>query len=104
MIPEEILDKPGRLTDEEFAIMKSHVLYGDALLEKCPGEIMKIARIIAKEHHEKWDGTGKSWSTRIGRPADIAGMVAYLCSPEADYILGQNFIVDGGRTLGLKGN
>lgn len=58
MIPEEILDKPGRLTDEEFAIMKSHVLYGDALLEKCPGEIMKIARIIAKEHHEKWDGTG----------------------------------------------
>ncbi len=46
----------------------------------------------------------KSWSTRIGRPADIAGMVAYLCSPEADYILGQNFIVDGGRTLGLKGN
>ena len=46
----------------------------------------------------------KSWSTRIGRPGDIASMVAYLCSPEADYILGQNFIVDGGRTLGLKGN
>lgn len=58
MIPEEILDKPERLTDEEFAIMKSHVLYGDALLEKCPGEIMQIARTIAKEHHEKWDGSG----------------------------------------------
>ena len=58
MISEEILDKPSKLTDEEFAIMKSHVLYADALLEKCPGEIMQIARTIAKEHHEKWDGTG----------------------------------------------
>lgn len=58
MISEEILDKPSKLTDEEYAIMKSHVLYADALLEKCPGEIMQIARVIAKEHHEKWDGTG----------------------------------------------
>ncbi len=58
MIPEEILDKPSRLTDEEFAIMKSHVLYGDALLARCPGEIMQLARIISKEHHEKWDGSG----------------------------------------------
>lgn len=58
MISEEILDKPSKLTDEEYAIMKSHVLYADALLEKCPGEIMQIARTIAKEHHERWDGTG----------------------------------------------
>ncbi len=58
MISEEILDKPSRLTDEEFAIMKSHVLYGDALLENCPGEIMQIARTIAREHHERWDGSG----------------------------------------------
>ncbi len=58
MISEDILNKPGRLTDEEFAIMKSHVLYGDALLEKCPGDILQIARTIAREHHEKWDGSG----------------------------------------------
>lgn len=58
MISEEILNKPSRLTDEEFAIMKSHVLYGDALLSKCPGQILQIARTIAKEHHEKWDGSG----------------------------------------------
>ena len=38
--------------------MKSHVLYGEALLEKCHGEVMHLARIIAKEHHERWDGTG----------------------------------------------
>ena len=58
MIPEEILDKPDRLTDEEFAIMKSHVLYGEALLAKCPGEIMQIAKTIALQHHERWDGSG----------------------------------------------
>lgn len=58
MIPEEVLDKPGKLTDDEFSIIKSHVLYGEALLKDCPGEIMKLAAIMAKEHHEKWDGTG----------------------------------------------
>lgn len=58
MIPEEILDKPERLTDEEYAIMKNHVLYGEALLAKCPGDIMQIARTIALQHHERWDGSG----------------------------------------------
>lgn len=58
MIPEEILDKPDRLTDEEYAIMKNHVLYGEALLAKCPGDIMQIARTIALQHHERWDGSG----------------------------------------------
>lgn len=58
MIPEEILDKPDKLTDEEYAIMKNHVLYGEALLTKCPGDIMKIAKTIALEHHERWDGSG----------------------------------------------
>ena len=58
MIPEEILDKPTKLTDEEYQIMKSHVLYGEALLKDCPGEIMQIASVLAKEHHERWDGKG----------------------------------------------
>lgn len=58
MIPEEILDKPDKLTDEEYAIMKNHVLYGEALLAKCPGDIMQIAKTIALEHHERWDGSG----------------------------------------------
>lgn len=58
MISADILDKPTKLTDEEYEIMKSHVLYGEALLEKCPGEVMHLARIIAKEHHERWDGKG----------------------------------------------
>lgn len=58
MISEDILDKPDKLTDEEFQIMKNHVLYGEALLERCPGEMMHLACVLAKEHHERWDGTG----------------------------------------------
>ena len=58
MIPEEILDKPSKLTREEYQIMKNHVLYGEALLNGCPGEIMRIAATLAKEHHERWDGSG----------------------------------------------
>jgi len=39
-----------------------------------------------------------------GKPEDISNMVAFLASDEADFITGQNFIIDGGRTLGLKGD
>ena len=58
MISEDILDKPSKLTDEEYAIMKNHVLYGEALLHNTTGDIMSMARTIALQHHEKWDGTG----------------------------------------------
>ena len=58
MIPEEILNKPGKLTDEEYAIVKNHVLYGEALFHNATGEIMEIARTIALQHHERWDGKG----------------------------------------------
>lgn len=58
MISEEILDKPDKLTDEEFMVMKSHVIYGESLLEKCPGKMMNLAKTLAKEHHERWDGSG----------------------------------------------
>ena len=47
-----------RVADDEYQIMKNHVLYGEALLKDCPGEIMRIASILAKEHHERWDGKG----------------------------------------------
>ena len=45
-----------------------------------------------------------NWLNDYGKPEDIAGMVAYLYSEEASFITGQNFIVDGGRSLGLKNN
>ncbi len=58
MVPPEILEKPGPLTPEEFDVIKKHVTDGEALLRRSPGEIMKLARIIALQHHERWDGNG----------------------------------------------
>lgn len=55
-IPDSILNKPGRLTDEEFAVMKSHTTRGAAILKG----ISTIPQIVegAKSHHEKYDGSG----------------------------------------------
>ncbi len=58
MIPNDILEKPGKLTNEEFAVIKTHTNYGLDLLKNSKGPIMQFARIIAYEHHEKWNGTG----------------------------------------------
>ncbi len=61
-IPEEILNKPGRLTDDEFKIMQSHTTAGDAMLYDIPGyddeKLMKTAHEICRWHHERWDGRG----------------------------------------------
>lgn len=62
-IPDNILLKPGRLTDEEFKIMKKHAILGKEALEKAAvnlkdNNFLKIAQEIACSHHEKWDGTG----------------------------------------------
>lgn len=58
LIPPEILEKPGRLTNEEFAVIKTHVTMGEELLKNSPGEVMSMARKIALFHHERWDGKG----------------------------------------------
>lgn len=58
MIPETILEKPGRLTREEFDIVKKHTVFGKQMLEKSPGELFTISTDIAFQHHERWDGNG----------------------------------------------
>lgn len=59
-IPDHILNKPGRLTPEEFEIMKSHTTEGGKILKPQVGqnEVFKYAYDIALHHHERWDGRG----------------------------------------------
>lgn len=57
-ISDSILHKPGKLSNSEFEIMKTHALMGKELLNRSKRDILKAAAIIAGEHHEKWDGTG----------------------------------------------
>lgn len=58
MIPDALLEKPGQLTPEEFAVVKKHTEYGRQMLESSPGELFALSTQIAWQHHEKWDGTG----------------------------------------------
>lgn len=57
-IPDEVLKKPGKLTDEEFKIMQSHTEIGYNLLKNSKRHILKTAAIVAYQHHEKWNGRG----------------------------------------------
>ena len=57
-IPDEILNKPGKLTDAEFEIIKQHTRIGYDMLDGSELEMLKIAAIIAEQHHERYDGTG----------------------------------------------
>lgn len=55
-IDDAILRKPGKLTDEEFEIMKSHTVKGAAILQSLPG--LQDVIPIVRSHHERWDGKG----------------------------------------------
>jgi putative two-component system response regulator len=57
-ISDLILLKPGKLTEEEFALMKAHTTIGAALLANGTSEVVQMAERIAHSHHERWDGTG----------------------------------------------
>jgi cyclic di-GMP phosphodiesterase len=57
LTPVEILNKPGKLTDEEFVIMRRHVVDSKLILEKTKG-LSQIALDVAAQHHERYDGTG----------------------------------------------
>lgn len=57
-IPDNIMLKPGKLTDEEFAVMKTHPLIGAEILGDADSELLAIAKSVALTHHEKWDGSG----------------------------------------------
>lgn len=57
-IPDVILNKPGRHTEEEFAIMKTHALLGYEMLKTSKRRILCAGAMIARDHHEKWSGGG----------------------------------------------
>ncbi|WP_394145067.1 HD domain-containing phosphohydrolase [Vibrio atypicus] len=57
-IPDSILHKPGKLSEQEWETMKSHASIGGVILSGSHLEILQIAAVIASTHHEKWDGTG----------------------------------------------
>lgn len=58
LIPAGILDKPGKLTANEYDVMKTHTTKAHDFLGNSSRRLIKAADIIAAQHHEKWDGSG----------------------------------------------
>lgn len=75
-IPDEILNKPAKLTDAEYEVMKRHVLAGNAILEATPG-IGETALRVATQHHERVAGTGYPGSL-TGRAISQEGRMAAI--------------------------
>ncbi len=77
MIPHEILNKPGRLTDEEFEVIKTHVPETMVYLKKSD-KIPNGVFVIAEQHHEKIDGTGYPHGLKGGQLNELARMAAIV--------------------------
>jgi response regulator RpfG family c-di-GMP phosphodiesterase len=85
-IPDAVLNKPGKLTPEEFDIMKTHASLGHEMLKHSTKKVLNAAAIIALQHHEKYDGSGYPVGLRgeeihiYGRLSAIADVFDALCS------------------------
>lgn len=76
-VPENVINKPGKLDDNEWDVMKNHAPLGQNLLNQSNTQMMKMGATIANEHHEKWDGTGYPRGLK-GEQIHIAGRIVAL--------------------------
>lgn len=76
-IPDAILNKPARHTEDEAQIMRSHAQLGYDLLSRYPRRVLQAAAIIAGSHHEKWDGSGYPKGLR-GEEIPLHGRITAL--------------------------
>jgi putative nucleotidyltransferase with HDIG domain len=75
-VPDEILNKPAKLSEEEFSVMQKHVVLGVALLHNTDG-ISDIAMQVVGEHHERFDGTGYP-NRQVGEKISVYGQMAAI--------------------------
>jgi putative nucleotidyltransferase with HDIG domain len=57
-VPDHVLLKPGRLTSEEFEVVKTHAVLGARVLADSESDLLQAAERVARSHHERWDGAG----------------------------------------------
>lgn len=76
-IPELILNKSGRLTTEEFDSMKNHAMIGYRILKGSGLELLEAGALIAKEHHEYWNGNGYPYGLK-GEGIHIYGRITII--------------------------
>lgn len=76
-IPDSILNKPGKLNEEEWKTRRKHSVIGYNILKNSQRDILKTAAIVAMDHHEKWDGSGYPRKLR-GEEIHIYGRITAL--------------------------
>ena len=76
-IPDSIMLKPGKLTDDEFTIMKQHPEIGAEILGESDSDLIELAKTVAMTHHERWDGTGYPKQLK-GEDIPIEGRIVAL--------------------------
>jgi len=75
-IPDSILLKPGKLTPEEWEVIKSHTTIGATILSGSQSPLLKMAEEIALTHHERWDGKG--YTNIRGEKIPITGRIVTI--------------------------
>ena len=86
-IPDAILNKPGRFTDDEYTVMKTHSEIGYSMLHNSKRKLLRFAAEIARSHHERWDGKGYPAGVNgediplAGRICSVADVLDALSSP-----------------------
>ena len=76
-IPDRILAKTGRLDPADWEIMKQHTVIGAKILKDSDAEFIRMGEVIARHHHEKWDGSGYPRGLK-GVEIPIAGRIAAI--------------------------
>jgi putative two-component system response regulator len=77
-IPDTILLKPGKLTEEEFTVIKKHPAIGARILSGSRSKLLQASETISLTHHEKWDGTGYPGGLR-GEEIPLIGRITCIC-------------------------
>jgi HD-GYP domain-containing protein (c-di-GMP phosphodiesterase class II) len=76
-IPKEILNKPAKLTDDEFAVMKKHTIEGQYMLDRVGGLLGSVGEIV-RSCHERWDGKGYPDGLK-GEEIPLAARIVFTC-------------------------
>jgi CHASE2 domain-containing sensor protein len=77
-VPDRVLLKPGKLTPDEWEIMKTHAEIGASMLAGSRSPLVQMAEVIARTHHERWDGTGYPAGLE-GHDIPLVGRIVAIC-------------------------
>ena len=77
-VPDSVLQKPGPLDDEEWAVMKTHTTIGAKILSGSSSPLLQMAERIALTHHERWDGSGYP-AGLSGEDIPLEGRICAIC-------------------------